>query len=71
MKYRTRLGRREATFTTFGSRWGAGKVHRYVWDPLNRLWYVQCCEVGRDPYGRATDRDLVVTCRKCLSGPRR
>lgn len=69
--YRTRLGVKVATYTTFSSRFGPGKVHEYYYDIEQKEWRVWCVPAHRgDPHGRRTDRDLEVTCKKCLTRKR-
>lgn len=56
----------EQRFKTYDGRWGPGKVHRYVYDPVNRVRYVACRKVGNDPHGyRLDDNKVTVTCKKC------
>lgn len=57
---------KERRFKTADNRWGKGKVHRYLYSPENRTWYVACRGVHRgDPYGRQTEDDTEVTCVRC------
>lgn len=59
---------REKRFRTHPNRWGQGKVHRYVYDSLNRVWYCLCVTPGPFPryHGEVVDEKEEVTCKKCL-----
>lgn len=64
------MAKGESRYETYGSRWGPGKVHQYLYDPVNRLWYVSCRGPERgDPHGRRVDDRTGVTCRKCQPAP--
>lgn len=57
--------RRERRFKTYPSSRTTGKVHRYLWDSLNMVWYVPCCGLGADPHGEPIDIPIDVTCLRC------
>ena len=57
---------KEKRFATYPSRFSSGKVHRYLYDSLNKLWYVACVgTVRHGPHGRVVDPTTEVTCKKC------
>jgi len=58
---------KERRFKTYSHRWGEGKVHRYLYDSVNKMWYVACRGIHRStPHGRETIVSAPVTCKKCL-----
>jgi len=59
---------RERRYQTYPNQWGKGNVHRYLYDSVNKLWYVACRSPGHDPHGRRVDDDTPVTCKKCSPG---
>lgn len=59
------MSQREGRFQSYASRWGEGKVHRYLYDSLNKVWYVACRKPYNDPHGREVDASTPVTCKKC------
>ena len=61
---------REARFQTYDSRWGQGRVHRYLYSTENRLWYIACRSPGSYVHGRRTNDDAEVTCLRCDPGTR-
>lgn len=58
--------RRERRYLSPGSRWGAGKVHRMVYDPGCRVWHLAC---QKPPdlihYGAEIAAHIAVTCKVC------
>jgi len=56
---------RERRWQTYPNRWGEGRVHRYLYDRDNRLWYVACYPVGQSPHGREVSAQTPVTCKRC------
>jgi hypothetical protein len=47
------------------NRWGPGRVHRYIYDRLNAIWYCSCVKPGEHIYGKEVDPSTPVTCRIC------
>jgi hypothetical protein len=56
---------RERRFQSYSQRWREGRVHRYVYDSLNKQWHCLCRPVGNDPYGRVVSDKVAVTCKLC------
>jgi hypothetical protein len=54
-------------FKTHDNRYGPGKVHKFYYDSLNKLWHCACLPVGKEYYGVIVDDDTEVTCKSCLS----
>lgn len=63
---------KDKRYKTHGSRWGSGKVHRYVYDEEHQMWHVACGKIDPDhplgqggpranPYGRVVDNVFPVT----------
>lgn len=53
----------EKAFETYPHRRGFGKVHRYLYDSLNKRWYV-VCNPKAHMHGRVVAES--VTCKRCL-----
>lgn len=57
---------KEQRFKTYDGRWGSGKVHRYLYDPVNRVRYVPCRSLAKQFAGEKLDNDReTVTCKMC------
>lgn len=58
---------KEKRLLTGPNRWGSGRVHRYLYDRVNKLWYCACQKPYAFGYhGAVVDSDTPVTCKRCL-----
>jgi len=64
-----RKGVRYGRYRTFGSRWGEGKVHLFIYRKAEKEWVTSCRfnDLGTfsGMYGEVIDADTPVTCKKC------
>lgn len=55
----------ERRWQSVPNRWGPGRVHRYVYNRQNALWYCACIEPGEHIYGTEVPSSTPITCRIC------
>ena len=66
VSFRTVGGVRTGRYQTSGSRFGPGKVHRYIYLQDERRWAIACQRPGQWTwFGWPVGRDEVVTCKAC------